>query len=106
VSDITPSILSFFFSYLNFNSKKEFEDLRKLHRVTFRAAAASLARKKKEIVAKDEAKYQMAFENEQRSKRELEELQAQKAVIYQKVLKRRFIRIIDLISENTISILT
>ncbi|KAI8875554.1 hypothetical protein K501DRAFT_263628, partial [Backusella circina FSU 941] len=68
------------------NSKKEFDDLRKLHRVTFRAAAASLAGKKKEIVAKDEAKYQMAFENEQRSKRELEELQAQQAVIHQKQL--------------------
>ncbi|CEP17457.1 hypothetical protein [Parasitella parasitica] len=56
-------------------SKKEYRDVRKMRHLSFRSAAATLSGKKKERTAKEEAKYQLAFENEQRSKRELEELQ-------------------------------
>ncbi|KAI9486513.1 MAG: hypothetical protein EXX96DRAFT_549342 [Benjaminiella poitrasii] len=56
--------------------KKEFQDVRRMRHLSFRSTAATLSGKKKEIMAKEEAKYQLAFENEQRSKRELEELHA------------------------------
>lgn len=56
-------------------SKKEFRDVRKMRHLSFRSAAATISGKKKELTAKEEAKYQLAFENEQRSKRELEDLQ-------------------------------
>jgi hypothetical protein len=46
-----------------------------MRHLSFRSAAATISGKKKEIIAKEEAKYQLAFENEQRSKRELDELQ-------------------------------
>ena len=46
-----------------------------MRHLSFRSAAATLSGKKKERTAKEEAKYQLAFENEQRSKRELDELQ-------------------------------
>ncbi|KAI8644742.1 hypothetical protein BD408DRAFT_430252 [Parasitella parasitica] len=57
-------------------SKKEYRDVRKMRHLSFRSAAATLSGKKKERTAKEEAKYQLAFENEQRSKLELGELQA------------------------------
>jgi hypothetical protein len=53
--------------------------------LSFRSAAATLSGKKKELVAKEEAKYQLAFENEQRSKRQLEELQNDYQIVAQKV---------------------
>lgn len=56
-------------------SKKEYRDVRRMRHLSFRSAAATLSGKKKERTAKEEAKYQLAFENEQRSKRELDELQ-------------------------------
>lgn len=59
------------------NSKKEYEDVRKLRHLSFKSAAATLSGKKKELKAKEEAGYQLAFENEQRAKRELENLQIQ-----------------------------
>lgn len=40
--------------------------------LSFRSAAATLSGKKKELVAKEEAKYHLAFENEQRARRDLE----------------------------------
>jgi hypothetical protein len=46
-----------------------------MRHLSFRSAAATISGKKKELTAKEEAKYQLAFENEQRSKRELGELQ-------------------------------
>jgi hypothetical protein len=45
--------------------------------LSFRSAAATLSGRKKEKIVKEEAKYQLAFENEQRSKRRLEELQSE-----------------------------
>lgn len=66
------------------NSKKEFREVRKLRHLSFRSAAATLSGKKKEIVAKEEAKYQLAFENEQRSKRDLDGLQTR----YEEALTR------------------
>ncbi|KAI8889635.1 hypothetical protein K501DRAFT_95229 [Backusella circina FSU 941] len=71
-------------SSLEKNSKKEFRDVRKLRHLSFRSAAATLSGKKKELVAKEEAKYQLAFENEQRSKRQLEELQSDYQIVLQK----------------------
>lgn len=59
------------------NSKKEYEDVRKLRHLSFKSAAATLSGKKKELTAKEEAGYQLAFENEQRVKRELENLKVQ-----------------------------
>ncbi|KAI7906900.1 uncharacterized protein BX663DRAFT_494133 [Cokeromyces recurvatus] len=47
-----------------------------MRHLSFRSAAATISGKKKELMAKEEAKYQLAFENEQRSRRELEELHA------------------------------
>ncbi|RCH86008.1 hypothetical protein CU098_007160 [Rhizopus stolonifer] len=58
-------------------SKKEYEDVRKLRHLSFKSAAATLSGKKKELTAKEEAGYQLAFENEQRVKRELENLKVQ-----------------------------
>ncbi|KAI8327048.1 hypothetical protein EDC96DRAFT_532995 [Choanephora cucurbitarum] len=46
-----------------------------MRHLSFRSAAATISGKKKELTARDEAKYQLAFENEQRSKRAMEELQ-------------------------------
>ncbi|CAO3702137.1 unnamed protein product [Rhizopus stolonifer] len=57
--------------------KKEYEDVRKLRHLSFKSAAATLSGKKKELTAKEEASYQLAFENEQRVKRELENLKVQ-----------------------------
>lgn len=57
-------------------SKKEYREVRKVRHLSFRSAAATLSGKKKELVAKEEAKYQLAFENEQRSKRELDQFQS------------------------------
>ncbi|KAG0179824.1 hypothetical protein DFQ29_001633 [Apophysomyces sp. BC1021] len=56
------------------NSKKEFEDVRKMRHLSLRSAAATLTGKKKERTAKDEAKYHAAFENEQLCKRWLDRL--------------------------------
>ncbi|KAI8987713.1 hypothetical protein BDF20DRAFT_284890 [Mycotypha africana] len=58
------------------NSKKEYRDVRDMRHLSIRSAAATLSGKKKEKKAKKEAKYQLAFENEQRSKRELDKLTA------------------------------
>lgn len=44
--------------------------------LSFRSAAATLSGKKKALVAKEEAKYHLAFENEQRARRDLETLEA------------------------------
>ncbi|KAI7890080.1 uncharacterized protein EV154DRAFT_262411 [Mucor mucedo] len=43
--------------------------------LSFRSAAATLSGKKKELVAKEEAKYHLAFENEQRARRDLDVLE-------------------------------
>ncbi|KAF7723804.1 hypothetical protein EC973_001588 [Apophysomyces ossiformis] len=56
------------------NSKKEFEDVRKMRHLSLRSAAATLTGKKKERIAKDEAKYHAAFESEQQCKRWLDDL--------------------------------
>ncbi|KAI9273692.1 hypothetical protein BY458DRAFT_507893 [Sporodiniella umbellata] len=56
-------------------SKKEYENVRKLRHLSFKSAAATLSGKKKALEAKEEADYQLAFENEQRAKRELGQLQ-------------------------------
>ncbi|KAL0087042.1 hypothetical protein F4703DRAFT_1850146 [Phycomyces blakesleeanus] len=56
------------------NRKKEFDEVRKARHLSLRSAAAALKGKKKELIAKEEARYQQAFENEQRCKTEYEEL--------------------------------
>lgn len=73
-----------------------------MRHLSFRSAAATLSGKKKERTAKEEAKYQLAFENEQRSKRELDELQTN----YNGALARVwfsffFVGIVCLLKKNT-----
>ncbi|KAI9018065.1 hypothetical protein CLU79DRAFT_761554 [Phycomyces nitens] len=59
---------------LEAQSKKEFDEVRKARHLSLRSAAAALKGKKKELIAKEEARYQQAFENEQRCRSEYEEL--------------------------------
>ncbi|KAI9312402.1 hypothetical protein BX666DRAFT_1987127 [Dichotomocladium elegans] len=59
---------------LSENSKHEFAEMRKLRHLSFRSAAATLTGKKREKTAEGEAKYQLAFEEEQACKRRIEEL--------------------------------
>lgn len=47
-----------------------------MRHLSFRSAAATLSGKKKELVAKEEAKYHLAFENEQRARRDLDLFEA------------------------------
>ncbi|KAI8381404.1 uncharacterized protein BYT42DRAFT_566398 [Radiomyces spectabilis] len=62
---------------LSKNSKKEWEDVRKMRHLTLKSAAAMLKGKKSQKLAKEEAEYQRSFELEQRAKLELESLQAE-----------------------------
>ncbi|KAI9255799.1 hypothetical protein BDA99DRAFT_517670 [Phascolomyces articulosus] len=63
------------------NSKKEYEDLRKIRHLSIRSAAATLTGKKREKAAIGEARYQHAFEAEQRCKRDIEEMSNELAVL-------------------------
>lgn len=56
-----------------------------MRHLTFRSAAATLSGKKKEMVAKEEAKYHLAFENEQRARRDMELLETKYSTAKSKV---------------------
>ncbi|KAI9497491.1 hypothetical protein BDB00DRAFT_784819 [Zychaea mexicana] len=63
------------------NSKKEFDDLRKIRHLSIRSAAATLTGKKREKAAVGEARYQQAFESEQRCKRDIEQMSNELGVL-------------------------
>lgn len=62
-----------------------------MRHLSFRSAAAALSGKKKELVAKEEAKYQLAFENEQRARRDLEAMES----LYETTLNKVKIKKVD-----------
>ncbi|KAI8994842.1 hypothetical protein BDB01DRAFT_774274 [Pilobolus umbonatus] len=66
---------------LEAQSKKEYNNVRMLRHFSLKSAAATLSGRKKEVAAKEEGKYHLAFENEQRAKRELEAKQSEYAEI-------------------------
>lgn len=59
-----------FFSLLG--SRKEYEDTRKMKRVSFKSVKASMTGKKKETAAKEEQEYHVAFEREKACALQLE----------------------------------
>ncbi|CAO3608808.1 unnamed protein product [Cunninghamella echinulata] len=57
--------------------KKEYSALHKARHFSVRSAAATLKGKKKALIAKEEAEYQLAFENEQKARRDLENVKSE-----------------------------
>lgn len=60
-----------------------------MRHLSFRSAAATLSGMKKEKIEKEEAKYQLAFENEQKSRRVLEEIESEYEKVVDKVIKKK-----------------
>ena len=69
-------------------SKKEFDDVRKLRHLSVKSVAATLKGQKKEKAAIVEARYQQSFEEEQKCKREIEELSCELGVLSDTVTSR------------------
>jgi hypothetical protein len=72
----TRKIMLFFFpaNDLALVSRKEYEDTRKMKRVSFMSVKASMTGKKKATAAKEEQEYHVAFEREKACALQLEQL--------------------------------